>query len=247
TSCAHPQAGFWDGEPEEGGQAEAVRVPLADGTLVKLPVAADSALIPSLLTLSDVFGTGYHAAVAGGVNERTRVTVIGDGAVGLLAVLSAKRLGAEQIILMGRHPARTDLGREFGATDVVSARGEEGIAQVRELTGGHGTHVVLEAVGTMSAYEQALGVVRPGGVISRVGVPQYEEAPIGFGSLFRHNLRLAGGPAPVRAYIEELMPDILDGTIEPGKVFDATTDLDGVPAGYQDMADRKSLKVLIKP
>ncbi|MET7460218.1 zinc-dependent alcohol dehydrogenase family protein [Nonomuraea sp. NPDC005501] len=247
TSCVHPEAGFWDGEPEEGGQAEAVRVPLADGTLVKLPVAADSALIPSLLTLSDVFGTGYHAAVAGGVNERTRVTVIGDGAVGLLAVLSAKRLGAEQIILMGRHTARTELGREFGATDVVSARGEEGIDQVRGLTGGHGTHVVLEAVGNMPAYEQAVGVVRPGGVISRVGVPQYEEAPVGFGSLFRHNLRLAGGPAPVRAYIEQLMPDILDGTIEPGKVFDATTTLDGVPAGYRDMADRKTLKVLVKP
>ncbi|MEU1520370.1 alcohol dehydrogenase catalytic domain-containing protein [Streptomyces sp. NPDC005811] len=247
TSCAHPQAGFWDGEAEEGGQAEAVRVPLADGTLVRLPVAADSALIPSLLTLSDVFGTGYHAAVAGGVDERTSVTVIGDGAVGLLAVLSAKRLGAERIILMGRHRARTGLGREFGATDVVSARGEEGIEAVRELTGGHGTHVVLEAVGHMPAYEQALGVVRPGGVISRVGVPQYETAPIGFGSLFRHNIRLAGGPAPVRAYIEELMPDILDGTIEPGKVFDATTGLDGVPAGYRNMADRTSLKVLITP
>ncbi|MEU5239822.1 alcohol dehydrogenase catalytic domain-containing protein [Streptomyces lydicus] len=247
TSCTHPQANFWDGEPEEGCQAEAVRVPLADGTLVKLPVAADSALIPSLLTLSDVFGTGYHAAMVGGVTERTRVTVIGDGAVGLMAVLSAKRLGAEQFILMGRHQARTDLGRAFGATDVVSARGEEGIAQVRELTGGHGTHVVLEAVGHMPAYDQAVGIVRPGAVISRVGVPQYEEAPIGFGSLFRHNLRLAGGPAPVRAYIEELMPDILNGTIEPGKVFDVTTDLDGVPAGYQDMADRKSLKVLIKP
>jgi threonine dehydrogenase-like Zn-dependent dehydrogenase len=173
--------------------------------------------------------------------------VIGDGAVGLLAVLSAKRLGAEQIILMGRHQARTDLGRQFGATDVVSARGPEGINQVRELTGGHGTHVVLEAVGHMAAYEQALGVIRPGGVISRVGVPQYEDAPVGFGSLFRHNIRLAGGPAPVRAYIEELMPDILSGTITPGKVFDVTTDLDGVPAGYQDMADRKSLKVLINP
>ncbi|AYN38632.1 IMP dehydrogenase [Streptomyces dangxiongensis] len=247
TSCSHPQANFWDGEPEEGGQAEAVRVPLADGTLVKLPVAPDSALVPSLLTLSDVFGTGYHAAVSGGVNERTGVTVIGDGAVGLLAVLSAKRLGAEQIILMGRHRARTDLGREFGATDVVPARGEEGIAAVRDLTGGQGTHVVLEAVGHMPAYEQAVGILRPGGVISRVGVPQYEEAPIGFGSLFRHNLRLAGGPAPVRAHIEELMPDILDGAIDPGKVFDATTDLDGVPAAYQDMADRKSLKVLIKP
>lgn len=247
TSCTHAQANFWDGLADEGGQAEAVRVPLADGTLAKLPVAPDSALIPSLLTLSDVLGTGYHAAVAGGVNERTRVTVIGDGAVGLMAVLSAKRLGAEQIILMGRHQARTDLGREFGATDVVSARGEEGIEAVRELTGGHGTHVVLEAVGHMPAYEQAVGVVRPGGVISRVGVPQYEQAPVGFGSLFGPNIRLAGGPAPVRAYIEELMPDILNGTIEPGKVFDATTNLDGVPAGYQDMADRKSLKVLIKP
>ncbi|MFE5409532.1 zinc-binding dehydrogenase [Microbacterium sp. NPDC056569] len=247
TSCLHHEAGFWDGIPDEGGQAEAVRVPLADGTLVKLPVAADSALIPSLLTLSDVFGTGYHAAVAGGVTAGTSVTVIGDGAVGLLGVLSARRLGAEQIILMGRHKARTDLGREFGATDVVSARGEEGIAQVRDLTGGHGTHVVLEAVGYMAAYQQAVGVVRRGGVISRVGVPQYEDAPIGFGSLFRHNIRLAGGPAPVRAYIDELMPDILDGTIEPGKVFDATTDLDGVPAGYQDMDDRKTLKVLITP
>ena len=247
TSCAHAQAGFWDDLSDEGGQAEAVRVPLADGTLVKLPVAADSALMPSLLTLSDVFGTGYHAAVAGGVNERTTVTVIGDGAVGLLAVLSAKRLGAEQIILMGRHQGRTDLGRDFGATDVVSTRGEESITAIRDLTGGHGTHVVLECVGTLPAYEQAFGIARRGGVISRVGVPQYEQAPIGFGSLFRHNIRLAGGPAPVRAYIEELMPDILDGTIEPGKVFDAATDLDGVPAGYQDMADRTSLKVLVKP
>lgn len=247
TSCSHPQANFWDEVADEGGQAEAIRVPLADGTLVKLPVAADSALIPSLLTLSDVFATGYHGAVSGGVDERTRVTVIGDGAVGLMAVLSAKRLGAEQIILMGRHQGRTDLGREFGATDIVSARDEEGVEAVRELTGGHGTHVVVEAVGTRPAYEQALGIIRPGGTISRLGAPQYEEAPVGFGSLFRHNIRLAGGPSPVRAYIEELMPDILDGTIQPGKVLDATIDLDGVPAGYQDMADRKSLKVLIKP
>ncbi|GAA4984861.1 threonine dehydrogenase-like Zn-dependent dehydrogenase [Nonomuraea thailandensis] len=194
-----------------------------------------------------MLGTGHHAAVAGGVSERTRVTVIGDGAVGLLAVLSARRLGAEQIILMGRHQARTGLGREFGAAAVVSARGEEGIEAVRELTGGQGAHVVLEAVGTLPAYQQAVGVVRPGGVISRVGVPQYEDAPIGMGSLFLPNVRLAGGPAPVRAYIEELLPDILNGAIEPGKVFDATTGLDGVPAGYQDMEDRKSLKVLIKP
>lgn len=247
TSCSHQEAGFWDTIADEGGQAEAVRVPLADGTLVKLPVAPDSSLIPSLLTLADVLGTGHHAAHAGGVNNRTNVTVIGDGAVGLMAVLAAKRLGAEQIILMGRHKSRTDLGLEFGATDIVSARADEGIAQVRDLTGGHGTHVVLEAVGHMPAYDQAVGVVRPGGIISRVGVPQYEEGPIGFGSLFRHNINLTGGPAPVRAYIEELLPEILNGTIEPGKVFDVTTDMDGVPQGYVDMDERESLKVLIKP
>lgn len=247
TSCSHHEANFLDGIADEGGQAEAMRVPLADGTLVKLPVAEDSALMPSLLTLADVYGTGHHAAKMADVRAGQSVTVIGDGAVGLLAVLSAKRLGAEQIILMGRHQARTDLGREFGATDVVAERGEEGIAKVRDLTGGHGTHVVLEAVGHLPAYEQAYGVVRPGGVISRVGVPQYENAPIGFGSLFRHNIRLAGGPAPVRAYIEELMPAILDGTIEPGKVFDTTTNLDGIPTGYRDMDARKSLKVLIRP
>ncbi|MGW9551848.1 zinc-binding dehydrogenase [Citricoccus zhacaiensis] len=247
TSCAHQEANFLDGIADEGGQAEAMRVPLADGTLVKLPVAEDSALIPSLLTLADVYGTGHHAAKMADIKAGQSVTVIGDGAVGLLAVLSAKRLGAEQVILMGRHRARTDLGREFGATDVVAERGEEGIAKVRDLTGGHGSHAVLEAVGHLPAYEQAVGVVRPGGVISRVGVPQYEQAPIGFGSLFRHNIRLAGGPAPVRAYIDELMPDILDGSIEPGRVFDTATDLDGVPAGYRDMDARKSLKVLIRP
>jgi len=247
TSCSNPQAGFWDEQPLEGAQADAIRVPLADGTLVKLPVAADSALIPSLLTLSDVLGTGHHAAVAGEVGPRTSVTVVGDGAVGLMAVLAARRLGAEQIILMGRHQDRTDLGREFGASDVVATRGEEGIAEVRHLTGGHGAHVVIEAVGTIAAYRQPLGTVRPGGVISRVGVPQYEDGPIGWDSLFRHNIRLAGGPAPVRAYAEELMPDILDGAINPGKVFDVTTDLKGVPVGYQNMADRTSLKVLIKP
>ena len=129
----------------------------------------------------------------------------------------------------------------------MSARGAEGIAAVRDLAGGYGTHVVIEAVGTMAAYLQAVGVVRPGGTISRVGVPQYEDAPIGWDSLFRHNIRLAGGPAPARAYIEELMPDILNGAIEPGKVFDASTGLKGVPAGYQDMADRRGLKVLIRP
>jgi threonine dehydrogenase-like Zn-dependent dehydrogenase len=244
TSCRH--GGFWAAGGIGGGQAEAVRVPLADGTLVKLPVAEDSALLPSLLTLSDVFGTGHHAALRAGVNPRTTVTVIGDGAVGLLAVLSAKRLGAERIILMGRHKDRTDLGREFGATDVVASRGDEGIAAVRELTGGDGTHTVLECAGHKPAYEQALGVVRVGGVISRVGVPQYDEGDIG-GNLFGRNVTLTGGPAPVRAYIEELMPDILDGKIEPGKVFDRTISLERTPQGYAAMDNREVLKVLVKP
>ncbi|KUL40889.1 zinc-binding dehydrogenase [Actinoplanes awajinensis] len=245
NACVH--LSMWDMEPDEGGQAEAVRVPSADGTLVKVPAGVDAALMPSLLTLSDVFGTGYHAAVAGGVTPGSTVTVIGDGAVGLLAVLSAKLLGAERIVLMGRHRVRTDLGREFGATHVVATRGAEGIEAVRELTGGHGAPVVIEAVGTRDAYDQAVGVVRPGGTISRVGVPQYEEAPIGVGSLFLRNVRLAGGAAPTRGYIEQLMPTILDGTINPGKVFDVTTTLDGTPDGYRDMASRKSLKVLITP
>ncbi|MGW1024816.1 zinc-dependent alcohol dehydrogenase family protein [Streptomyces sp. NPDC002577] len=245
TSCRN--GGFWGTGDVGGGQAEAVRVPQAQGTLVKLPVGEDSELLPSLLTLSDVYGTGYHAAKQARVNPRTTVTVIGDGAVGLLAVLSAKQLGADRIILMGRHKDRTDLGREFGATDVVPERGEEGIERVRELTGGDGTHAVLECVGYMSAYEMAVGAVRPGGVISRVGVPQYEEAPVGFTSLFGPNITLTGGPAPVRAYIEELLPGVLDGTVEPGRVFNRTVGLDEVPDGYRAMDQREALKVLVRP
>lgn len=249
TSCAN--GGFWN-DPRlgtAGGQAEAVRVPLADGTLVKVPgvdAETDEARLASLLTLSDVYGTGWHAAVRGGVTEGSTVTVIGDGAVGLLAVLSAKQLGAQRIVLMGRHQVRTDLGREYGATDVVAERGEEGIAAVRELTGG-GSQIVLEAVGHMPAYTQAVGIVRPGGVISRVGVPQYNEAPVGFGSLFGHNITLTGGPAPVRAYIEQLLPAVLDGTVDPGKVFDRTVGLDDTPKGYAAMDDRTALKVLVQP
>jgi threonine dehydrogenase-like Zn-dependent dehydrogenase len=214
---------------------------------VKLPAEPDSALIPSLLTLTDVFGTGYHAAKMAEVKPGQRVAVIGDGAVGLMAVLSAKRLGAEQIILMGRHQARTDLGREFGATDVVAERGEEGIAKVRELTGGLGSEIVLEAVGHMPAYEQAIGVIRPGGTISRVGVPQYDQAPVGFGSLFGPNVTLTGGPAPARAYIERLLPGVLDGTVQPGKVFDRTVSLEQTPQAYVAMDTREALKVMVKP
>jgi threonine dehydrogenase-like Zn-dependent dehydrogenase len=244
TSCRH--GGFWNANGVGGGQAEAVRVPLADGTLVAAPVAEDSPLIASLLTLSDVYGTGFHAAIKANVTPQTTVTVIGDGAVGLMAVLAARGLGAEQIILMGRHKDRTDLGREFGATDVVADRGGEGIERVRELTGGDGTHVVIEAVGHMPAYEQAVGVVRPGGVISRVGVPQYESAPVGFGSLFGGNITLTGGPAPARAYIEMLMPGILDGTVDPGRVFDREVDLKGVPDGYRAMDAREALKIIVR-
>jgi len=244
TSCRH--GGRYGFEGVDGGQGEAVRVPQAQGTLVKLPVGEDSALLASLLTLSDVFCTGHHCAVKAGVSPRTSVTVIGDGAVGLLAVLAAKRLGADQILLMGRHTQRTQLGREFGATEVIAERGQEGIARVRELTGGDGTHRVLECVGSKQALQTAFGVARDGGVVSRVGVPQYTEGPIGFDMVMR-NLTLTGGAAPARAYIEELLPDVLDGTIQPGRVFDRTVSLEGVPDGYRAMADREALKVLVRP
>ncbi|MFE4755067.1 zinc-binding dehydrogenase [Streptomyces mirabilis] len=244
TSCRH--GGFWATDGVDGGQGEAVRVPQAQGTLVKLPVGADSALLPSLLTLSDVFCTGHHCAVTAGVTPRTTVTVVGDGAVGLSAVLSAKRLGAERIILMGRHKVRTDLGRDFGATDIVAERGEEGVARVRELTGGDGTHTVLECVGTLPAFEMALGVVRAGGTISRVGAPQYDQAPLGF-EVFMNNITVTGGVAPARAYIEELLPDVLEGKIEPGRVFDRTVSVEEVPDGYRAMAAREALKVLVQP
>lgn len=244
TSCRH--GGFWATDGVDGGQGEAVRVPQAQGTLVKLPVGEDSALLPSLLTLSDVFCTGHHCAVTAGVTPRTTVTVVGDGAVGLSAVLSAKRLGAGRIILMGRHKDRTDLGRNFGATDIVAERGEEGVARVRELTGGDGTHTVLECVGTLPALETALGVVRAGGTISRVGAPQYDQAPLGF-EVFMNNITVTGGVAPARAYIEELLPDVLEGKIEPGRVFDRTVSVEEVPDGYRAMAAREALKVLVQP
>ncbi len=244
TSCRH--GGFWGTPGVDGGQGEAVRVPQAQGTLVKLPVGEDSVLLPSLLTLSDVFPTGHHCAVTAGVGPRTTVTVIGDGAVGLSAVLAAKRLGAERILLMGRHEDRTDLGREFGATDVIPERGEEGVERVRELTGGDGTHTVLECVGLETALETAFAVARDGGVVSRVGVPQYALGPVG-PDIFLRNISLTGGIAPARAYIEELLPDVLDGKVEPGRVFDRTVSLEEVPDGYRAMADRKALKVLIRP
>ncbi|HEU5027146.1 MAG TPA: alcohol dehydrogenase catalytic domain-containing protein [Spirillospora sp.] len=244
SSCRH--GGRYGLNGVDAGQGEAVRVPYADGTLVKLPVGVDSPLLPSLLTLSDVLGTGHHGAVTAGVGPGDRVLVVGDGAVGLSAVIAAKRLGAEQIILMGRHTDRTDLGRDFGATDVVAERGEEGVARVRELTGRDGADRVIEAVGTRQTLDTAFGAVIDGGTISRLGVPQYTDGPIGFEMIMR-NITLTGGASPARAYIEELMPDILNGTIDPGRVFDRTVSLDGVPDAYRAMADRRALKVLIRP
>ncbi|MFH8684711.1 zinc-binding dehydrogenase [Streptomyces lydicus] len=238
------QGGRYGFDGVDGGQGEAVRVPQADGTLVRLPAAADAALLPSLLALSDVMTTGHHGAVTAGVGHGDDVLVIGDGAVGLCAVIAARRRGAERIILMGRHAARTDLGRDFGATDVVAERGEEGIARVRDLTGGDGVEKVIEAVGTRQTLQTALGSVIDGGTISRLGVPQYEEGPVG-PSMIMRNLTLTGGASPARAYIDELLPDILDGTIEPGRVFDKSFSLDRTPDGYRAMADRRVLKALL--
>jgi threonine dehydrogenase-like Zn-dependent dehydrogenase len=242
TSCLH--GGFWGGTKLDGGQGEAVRVPQADGTLVPLPVGKDHALMPSLLTLTDVMATGHHAALAAKVGPGKSVAVVGGGAVGLCGVIAAKRLGAEQIILLDRHPDRITLAKEFGATDIVSERGEEAIARVRELTKGLGVHSVLECVGYAESTHTALSIARPGGAVGRVGVPQDEVMPAI--NTFFSNITIAGGPAPARAYIEELLPDVLEGRIEPGRVFDWVGNLDRVPEGYRAMNDRSAIKALIE-
>ena len=218
-------------------------MPLADGTLYALPANPDDALMPSLLTLSDVLGTGHHAAVAAGVGLGKKVAVVGDGAVGLCGVIAAKRLGAEQIILLGNNAERIALGQEFGATDVVGERGGGAIERVRELTGGFGAHSVLECVGLEQAIVTALEIARPGGAIGRVGVPEHDTTPTSIA--FWKNASMAGGPAPVRAYIDALLPDVLEGRIEPGRVFDRTGTLDEAPDGYRGMNDREVLKFQI--
>jgi threonine dehydrogenase-like Zn-dependent dehydrogenase len=243
TSCLH--GGWWGGTELDGGQGEAVRVPQADGTLVVLPVGEDDALMPSLLTLSDVMGTGHHAALAARVGPGKTAAVVGDGAVGLCGVIAARRLGAEQIIILGRHPDRIALAKDFGATDVVSERGDEAVERVRELTNGFGAHSVLECVGHHLSMTTALAIARPGGAVGRVGVPQHEQIPTTVKTFF-DNVTIDGGPAPARAYIEELMPDVLEGRIEPGRVFDRIIDLDQVPGGYQAMNDREAIKVMIE-
>jgi threonine dehydrogenase-like Zn-dependent dehydrogenase len=242
TSCLH--GGWWGGDLD-GGQGEAVRVPQADGTLVALRVDRDHELMPSLLTLSDVMGTGHHAAVCAQVGPGKAVAIVGDGAVGLCGVIAARRLGAEQIILLGRHPARIALARKFGATDIVSERGDEAIERVRQLTGGLGAHSVLECVGLDQATVTALGIVRAGGAVGRVGVPQDEVIPASLPTFFK-NVTIAGGPAPARAYIPQLLPDVMAGQIHPGLVFDRVTGLDGVPDGYRAMDEREAIKVMIE-
>ena len=242
TSCIH--GGFFGAGDVNGAQAEAVRVPQADGTLVVLPAGKDDALMPSLLTLSDVMATGHHAAVAAKVGPGRTAAVVGDGAVGLCGVIAARRLGAEQIILLGRHPNRVALAREFGATDVVSERGDKAVERVRELTDGFGVHSVLECVGLEQSMLTALSIARPGGAVGRVGVPQDETMPASRPA-FYNNVTVSGGPAPARAYIEELLPDVLEGRIEPGRVFDRVVRLDEVPDGYRAMNEREAIKVLI--
>jgi threonine dehydrogenase-like Zn-dependent dehydrogenase len=244
TSCVH--GGFFGTPDVDGAQAEAVRVPQADGTLFVLPIGEDGALMPSLLTLTDVMGTGYHAAVTAEVGPGKTVAVVGDGAVGLCGVIAARSLGAEQIIILGRHPDRIALAREFGATDVVSKRGEEAVERVRELTDGVGVHSVLECVGLEQSTLTAIAIARPGGAVGRVGVPQDETMPASLPA-FYNNVSVGGGPAPVRAYIEELLPDILKGRIEPGRVFDRVVGLEGVPEGYSAMNEREAIKVMVQP
>jgi threonine dehydrogenase-like Zn-dependent dehydrogenase len=249
NTCPHCQVGYQTScEHREfvgGAQAEALRVPLADGTLVATPGVPADELIPSLLSASDVLGTGWYAAVAAEVRPGNTVAVVGDGAVGLLGVLSAKQLGAERIIAMSRHEARQKLALEFGATDIVTERGDEGVMRIKELTGGVGADSVLECVGTAEAMAQALQSSRPGGNVGFVGVPHGVE--VDGQELFFSHVGLRGGPAPVRRFLPDLMDLIGTGKIEPGKVFDLTLELDEVAEGYKAMDERRAIKTLLRP
>ncbi|WP_330230273.1 zinc-dependent alcohol dehydrogenase family protein [Nocardia sp. NBC_00508] len=246
-----PRRAHWGATDEyglfvDGGQGEAVRVPMADGTLVALPEQPDPALIPDLLALCDVMGTGYHAALCAGVTRGSTVAVVGDGAVGLCAVLAVRRLGAERVIAMSSHAERQKLARVFGASDVVTKRGADGAAQVVELLGGVGADAVLECVGTKESLQQAIDATRPGGRVGYVGLPHGSpELPVQ--QLFLANISVRGGLASSRDYITELLPSVLDGSIEPGRVFDLVLDLDAVAGGYAAMDQRRSIKALLRP
>lgn len=237
ANCLHKQ-------DYDGAQAEQVRIPHADGTLVATPSMPEDDLIPHLLTLSDVMCTGWHAAVSAGVGEGSTVTVVGDGAVGLCAVLAAQQLGATTIIAMSRHAPRQEVARRFGATHVVAERGEEGVEKVRALTDGIGADCVLECVGTEDARLQAVAAVRDGGAIGLVGVP-HGELPVD--QLFWRNVGLRGGPANCAAYLPELMQKVLDREIEPGLVFDLELPLSEIGEAYAAMDERRAIKVLVRP
>ncbi|WP_448612599.1 zinc-dependent alcohol dehydrogenase family protein [Modestobacter sp. URMC 112] len=239
SKCVHAQ--FVDGTI--GTQAERARIPLADGTLVATPGQPDPDLIPSLLAASDVLGTGWFGAVAAEAGPGKTVAVVGDGAVGLMAVLAAEQLGAERIISFSRHADRQELARFYGATDIIESRGDEGVAALKELTGGLGAHSVVEAVGTQESFLQAIGSTRGGGHLSYVGVPGEVQIP-GMG-LFFAGIHTLGGPAPVRRFLPDLIRLIWDRKIDPGKVFDLTLPLDQAAAGYQAMDERRATKVLL--
>ncbi|MBK8470467.1 MAG: zinc-dependent alcohol dehydrogenase family protein [Candidatus Phosphoribacter sp.] len=248
TSCEN--GGWWgardrEGLPVDAGQGEFVRVPLADGTLVATGSVPADELVPDLLTLSDVMGTGWHCAVSAGVRVGDTVAVVGDGAVGLCAVLAATMLGAARVVAMSRHEARSTIAVEFGATDVVPQRGEAGVARVRALTEGLGVDVALECVGTPESMRTALDLVRDGGRIGFVGVPHDIELPIE--DLFRRNVSIGGGVAPVRAYLPDLRDRVLAGEIHPGRVFDLTLPLAEVPEAYAAMHERRATKAMLLP
>jgi threonine dehydrogenase-like Zn-dependent dehydrogenase len=250
TSCRHGGGyGRTDeqGRLVDGGQGEYVRVPQAEGTLVPVPGGSgiDETMIPALLALSDVMGTGHHAALAARVGPGSTVAVVGDGAVGLCAVLAAGRLGAERVIAMSRHEPRQELARRFGATDVVAERGEAGAKAVADLLGGIGADCVLECVGSKASMEQAFETVRDGGAVGYVGLPHGVEFPAN--RLFGRNVTVAGGVAPARAYLPELLDDVLAGRLDPGPVFDLELPLDEVAEGYRAMHERRSVKVLLRP
>ena len=249
NTCAHCKAGYQTSCEHRqlvgGAQAPMLRVPLADGTLVATREIPPADLIPSMLAASDVLGTGWFAADAANVKPGANVVVVGDGAVGLLAVLSAKQMGAERIIAMSRHEQRQKLARELGATDVVTERGEEGVARIKELTKGVGAESVLECVGTSESMQQAVGAVRPGGYVGYVGVPHGVQLD-GQNMFFRH-VHLHGGPAPVRRYLPKLIELISTRQIDPGKVFDLTLPLSQVAEGYRAMDERRAVKTLLRP
>jgi threonine dehydrogenase-like Zn-dependent dehydrogenase len=240
SSCVHRQ-----GIGAEGAQAELMRVPWAEGTLVATPDVPSEDLVPSFLAASDVLGTGWFGAVAAEVAPGKTVAVVGDGAVGLHAVLAAQQLGAERIIAMSRHEPRQQLAREYGATDIVTERGDEGVARIKELTDGLGAHSVVEAVGTQESMMQAIRSTRPGGHVGYVGVSHDVELP--GEQLFYSHVHLHGGPAPVRRFLPDLMDRIWDRRIDPGKVFDLELPLGEAAAGYQAMDTRQAIKVLLRP